>query len=150
MDSNCLNNGRANTCPYRSYYPSGREERWGSGETRRPDQKRRMPSCSMEKPECPELSCRRTEEKQMTENRCGREEKRMAENRCGRESRSKDDSCCMGKSGQERDMEEFALAMGYVPWQSYGRTFELCKGLEVGTIFPELCKPFCGKRGGCR
>ncbi|MFQ7549658.1 MAG: spore coat associated protein CotJA [Blautia marasmi] len=29
-------------------------------------------------------------------------------------------------------------------------TFELCKALQMGTIFPELCKPFCGKRGGCR
>lgn len=45
------------------------------------------------------------------------------------------------------------LAMGYVPWQSFHHTLELCKALQLGTIFPELFKPFCGngkgKRGGC-
>ncbi|MDD3279499.1 MAG: spore coat associated protein CotJA [Lachnospiraceae bacterium] len=41
--------------------------------------------------------------------------------------------------------------MGYVPNQQFGKTFELCKALQVGTIFPELYKPFCGKGGGvCR
>lgn len=41
------------------------------------------------------------------------------------------------------------LAMAYVPWQTFSHTFELCKAFQAGTIFPELCKPFCGKRGGC-
>lgn len=41
------------------------------------------------------------------------------------------------------------LTMGYVPMQRFGRTFELCRGLQCGTIFPELCKTFCG-RGGAR
>lgn len=43
-----------------------------------------------------------------------------------------------------------ALAIAYVPWQEWSRTFELEKALQCGTIFPELTKPFCGKRGGCR
>lgn len=43
-----------------------------------------------------------------------------------------------------------ALAIAYVPWQEWGQTFELEKALQCGTIFPELSKPFCGKRGGCR
>lgn len=38
-------------------------------------------------------------------------------------------------------------AMGYVPCQKFGKTFDLCYALNVGTIFPQLCKPFCGKRG---
>lgn len=42
------------------------------------------------------------------------------------------------------------LAMAYVPWQSFNNTYEPCKALHTGTIFPELCKPFCGKRGACR
>lgn len=42
------------------------------------------------------------------------------------------------------------IAMAYVPWQTFHHTFELCKGLQMGTIFPELCKPFCGMRGSCR
>lgn len=43
-------------------------------------------------------------------------------------------------------------AMAYVPMQKWEGTFELGKGLRMGTIFPNLCKPFCGrgKRGGCR
>lgn len=42
------------------------------------------------------------------------------------------------------------VAMAYVPWQYYHETFEPCKALPLGTIFPELYKPFCGKRGVCR
>ena len=48
-------------------------------------------------------------------------------------------------------LDQLPLAMGYVPMQRFGRTFELGTGLEAGTIFPELHKPFCGKGGaGCR
>lgn len=54
----------------------------------------------------------------------------------------------VGKPEVCEDLGILPLAMGYVPWQHYHHTFELCKGLQVGTIFPELCKPFCGKRGG--
>lgn len=32
-------------------------------------------------------------------------------------------------------------AMAYVPYQEFAPTFELKKALQVGTIFPELCKP---------
>lgn len=39
------------------------------------------------------------------------------------------------------------LAMGYIPDQHWNGTFELCKGLQRGTIFPCLYKPFCGKGG---
>ncbi len=44
---------------------------------------------------------------------------------------------------------DMPIAMAYVPKQKYGALFDLCKALEVGTVFPELCKPFCGKGGGC-
>ena len=43
-----------------------------------------------------------------------------------------------------------SLAMAYVPTQKFCNTFDLCNALKNGTIFPELCKPFCGKRGGMR
>ncbi|SCH80229.1 Spore coat associated protein JA (CotJA) [uncultured Clostridium sp.] len=42
------------------------------------------------------------------------------------------------------------LAIAYVPWQYWDQTYELEKALQWGTIFPELNKPFSGKRGGCR
>ncbi len=41
-------------------------------------------------------------------------------------------------------------AMAYVPCQKFNETFDLGYALRVGTLFPQLCKPFCGKRGGCR
>ena len=43
----------------------------------------------------------------------------------------------------------FPIAMAYVPWQTFHSLYEFRKGLCSGTIFPELDKPFCGKRGGC-
>ena len=51
----------------------------------------------------------------------------------------------------EKDpLRHLALAMAYVPWQLWDQTYNLEKALQVGTIFPELDKPFLGKRGGCR
>lgn len=46
-------------------------------------------------------------------------------------------------------MADAPLAMGYVPSQVWGNTWQPCRGLEAGTIFPELYKPFCGKGGAC-
>ncbi len=70
------------------------------------------------------------------------------------------DSCCGQRSSGNSDKiedtciyahaDELPLTMAYVPCQKFCHPFELCKGFQVGTIFPELCKPFCGKRGGCR
>ena len=51
-----------------------------------------------------------------------------------------------GKS--ERDeLRGMPLAMGYVPWQNFECTYEPMQGLRAGTIFPELDKPFYGRRG---
>ncbi len=41
-------------------------------------------------------------------------------------------------------------AMAYVPYQNLTNIFNLDYALSVGTIFPQLYKPFCGKRGMCR
>jgi len=45
------------------------------------------------------------------------------------------------------DVDRLPLAMVYCPMQKFNTTFELSKGLECGTIFPELVKPWLGKRG---
>ncbi len=47
-------------------------------------------------------------------------------------------------------LSQFPLAMAYIPWQHWGKTYELPQALKAGTIFPELNKPFSGKRGNCR
>ena len=44
-------------------------------------------------------------------------------------------------------MREKAIGMAYVPWQQFGCTYEPMQGLQAGTIFPELEKPFYGRRG---
>lgn len=42
------------------------------------------------------------------------------------------------------------LAMAYVPYQQWDQTYEPCRALRAGTIFPCLNKPFCGKGGACQ
>lgn len=44
--------------------------------------------------------------------------------------------------------EELSLAMAYIPFQTYGDVFPAEKALEAGTLFPDLDKPFYGRRGG--
>ena len=44
--------------------------------------------------------------------------------------------------------DTFPGAMAYVPWQKWQNIYEPCKGLNQGTIFQDLDKPFHGK-GGC-
>lgn len=38
--------------------------------------------------------------------------------------------------------EDFPAGMTYVPWQCWGEIYPLNEGLQKGTIFPELDKPF--------
>lgn len=45
-------------------------------------------------------------------------------------------------------LEDFPIAMAYVPWQKWQNLYESCKGFQRGTIFKDLSKPFLG-RGGC-
>lgn len=45
------------------------------------------------------------------------------------------------------NIDQFPLAMAYVPWQHMDRIFEnLEEAYKTGTIFPELNKPFTGRR----
>lgn len=39
------------------------------------------------------------------------------------------------------------VTMAYVPWQYFCKTYDLDEALRVGTIFPELNKPFYGRGG---
>lgn len=71
---------------------------------------------------------------------------RVADNcemNCSRAQSRCDDDCSRG-----RDMlYGVPLAMGYVPWQNFECTYEPAQALQAGTIFPELDKPFYGRRG---
>ena len=67
----------------------------------------------------------------------------ICDNGCERTRNRCDDDCSRG-----RDMlYGMPLAMGYVPWQNYECTYEPAQALKAGTIFPELDKPFYGRRG---
>uniref|UniRef100_UPI003FEE65D8 spore coat associated protein CotJA n=1 Tax=Eisenbergiella tayi TaxID=1432052 RepID=UPI003FEE65D8 len=44
-------------------------------------------------------------------------------------------------------LEQFPIAMAYVPWQHMTNICEdLDEAFKCGTIFPELIKPFTGRR----
>ena len=44
-------------------------------------------------------------------------------------------------------MDHFPIAMAYVPWQHFEKIFDnLDEAYHTGTIFPELDKPFTGRR----
>lgn len=61
-------------------------------------------------------------------------------------------SCCDENSSQFNDpLCGMPVAMGYVPWQQWERTYDPAKGLCNGTIFPSLNLPFYGCiPRGCR
>lgn len=45
------------------------------------------------------------------------------------------------------EVERFPVGMAYVPWQRFEGIYEdLEKAFCIGTIFPELNKPFTGRR----
>lgn len=59
----------------------------------------------------------------------------MRENTCER--------CSEGEKNKDLDkMNNFPVGMAYVPWQCWGEIYPLNTGLQRGTIFPELDKPF--------
>lgn len=39
-----------------------------------------------------------------------------------------------------------SVAMAYVPWQRWQEVYSPERALECGTLFPELYKPFMGRR----
>lgn len=63
------------------------------------------------------------------------------ENNCRKQN---DDCGCIND-----DLDGMPLAMAYVPCQHWKGTYDPCKALNIGTIFPELNFPFmersCGR-----
>lgn len=73
---------------------------------------------------------------------------------CSRQNNSCQSNACQSEASQNMGcgrsgVEAMPLAMSYVPWQRFRETYEPCKGLRAGTIFPELYLPFlersCGR-----
>lgn len=49
----------------------------------------------------------------------------------------------------EKSCDDKTIAMAYVPWQRYAKLYDnLEEAYCEGTIFPELNKPFMGRRCG--
>ncbi len=46
-------------------------------------------------------------------------------------------------------IDSLPLAMAYVPMQKWRNVFDACQGLEHGTIFEELVKPWYGDKNMC-
>ena len=46
------------------------------------------------------------------------------------------------------NMDQFPVAMAYVPWQRWQQVYPVDKAINRGTIFPDLDKPF--SMGRCR
>ena len=45
-------------------------------------------------------------------------------------------------------LDRYPIAMAYVPWQHFTSIYEnLEEAFQAGTIFPELNKPFYGRKG---
>ena len=44
------------------------------------------------------------------------------------------------------DKQNQYLAIANVLWQQFDKTYEPDKALKIGTIFPELDKPFVGRK----
>ena len=77
------------------------------------------------------------------------DDKRMSAERMGMQMEKREGRMTQKNMGNMA-LDTLSLAMGYVPMQQFGKTFDLRTGLQAGTIFPDLHKPFCGKGGaGC-
>lgn len=56
---------------------------------------------------------------------------------------SRPDCGCGQGRPSSNSIDSFEIAMAYVPWQRWKRTYDPHRSLMSGTIFPELDKPFC-------
>lgn len=55
------------------------------------------------------------------------------------------DVAALKNSRQRTPLYQLPLAMAYVPMQRWCGTYDPCRALQRGTIFPELDLPFCGR-----
>ncbi len=94
-------------------------------------------------PQKPDCGCGRPSQPPKPDCGCGRPQPPQRPGcGCGRPSQPPKPDCgCTPPSMNE--MDSFEIAMAYVPWQRWKRTYDPHRALMSGTIFPELDKPFC-------
>ena len=103
--------------------------------------------CGCKKPEVkPGMDCGCKKPEVMDGMDCGymKEEKKEDHCGCAVESMYRNMKKEEGRCGE--DMQGMALAMAYVPWQSFRKLYEVCEGFSTGTIFKELDLEFYGRR----
>ena len=103
--------------------------------------------CGCMKPEVKpgmDCGCMKPEVKPGMDCGCKKEEKKEDCCDCTVEAMYRDfkkyGACC------EEDMPGKALAMAYVPWQTWRMLYDVCDGFKNGTIFKELDLEFLGRR----
>ncbi len=57
------------------------------------------------------------------------------------------DETCLANGSIPPLPAEPQVAMAYIPFQQLGSVYTAEKALDSGTLFPELDKPFYGRRG---
>ena len=99
-----------------------------------------MKNCNMQPSMMPECNMRdtRIESRMDTCIDGSKDAHRMSESRMG-------EMCYMREPDMYR-CEQYPSGMAYVPWQSFKDIYDPERGLEAGTIFAELEKPFWGRR----
>ena len=85
-------------------------------------------------------SCRNSGDSASANSSCGSAVPSSQSCPCSRQASSKSDN-------MYKHLKHLTPAMAYVPYQQFTSAYDLDYALSVGTIFPQLCKPFCGKRG---
>lgn len=74
----------------------------------------------------------------------------MSRGNCGCKHEKDEHDGCMKMDGCDigkEHVDHMAPGMAYVPWQKWEDVYCMEKGLERGTIFEQLDKPFLGGRG---
>lgn len=90
---------------------------------------------------------------------CGMAREMMSGQQCpcrsssGKQQQTSRSCACHLPGIQRRNQEmyehidQMEPAMAYVPCQRFSTVYDLGYSLKAGTVFPQMCKPFCGKRG---
>ena len=81
---------------------------------------------------------------------CKNEKHHMDSDKCGCKNVHMEKDCCMKMDGCDigtEPVDHMAPGMSFVPWQKWEDIYCMDKGLERGTIFEQLDKPYIGGRG---